>query len=290
MTPRDQNLLSALNILVLVFRAQKNKVPKLDLEQQHTFQITKEHIAQAGLTIPVFINTLQDLAKKGYLIDATSVFEEKYHPKLQEALSDEKYDEIQEAFRKLDIPEFQEKLKTVAADLIEKTAPAYIPVDRAEIMKEDITIPALFDKFRDVYKDHSPEMVSMIMLSPFRSIERLLEKLNAGIAFDDVKDEGIWYDPIAYEFHFDDKCVSTAYQGKPTLAHFALATLFAQFEESRIDYADIPGFDIDNKTKEKKRYFDALKGFIEKHSRLPEIFSVHTDHLEIHESYLEHPH
>jgi hypothetical protein len=67
MSPREENILKTLNILVLVLRAQKQMRPSLSEEQQHTLKITKEHIAAAGLTIPVFINTLLELNRKGYL-------------------------------------------------------------------------------------------------------------------------------------------------------------------------------------------------------------------------------
>lgn len=290
MSPRDQNILATLNILVLVFRAQKQMFPKLTDEQKHTLKITKEHLSIAGITSPVFINTLQELAQSGYLLAGNSVFESKYHDEILKVLDDEHYEKIQTELQKVDTSVLEEKLKVMAADMIEKTAPAYIPVDRAEVMKEEVSMTALLDGFRDAYKGYTPDVVSVIILSPFRSIERLLEQVNAGVAFDDVKDEGIWYDPMAYEFHFDETAISTAYQGKPNKEHFALQALFNQFDESRIDFADIPEFDTDNKEKDRKAYFDALNRFIKKHPRLSEIFGVHSDSLVIHESYLGHSH
>lgn len=290
MTPRDQNILAALNILVLVFRAQKNNQPKLTEEEEPILRITKEHLAQAGITAPVFINTLQTLTDKGYIIAANSVFEEKYHEELAKVLDDTGYQKIQDELRKIDTSKLEEGIKIAAADIIEKTAPAHAHVDRAEIMKEDVSMAGVLEKFRTSYKGYSSEVVSMIILSPFRSIERLLEQMNVGVPFDEIKDDGVWYEMAAYEFHFDDTKVATAYQGKPNKEHFALKALFSQFEESRIDYADIPEFEQDDKDAEKKAYKDALNRFIKKHHRLSEIFSVHADHLEIHESYLEHPH
>lgn len=290
MTPRDQNILATLNILVLVFRSQKHMFPKRSEKMQHTLQITQEHLAQAGINIPVFINTLQELANNGYLLAGNSVFESKYHDEFLKVLDDVQYEKIQTELEKVDTSELEQKLKILAADMLEKTAPAYIPVDREEVMKEDVSMKSLLEEFREAYKGYTPDVVSVIILSPFRSVERLLEQVNAGIRFDDVKDEGIWYEPSAYEFHFDDTVVSTGYQGKPNKEHFALQALFNQFEEPRIDYTDIPEFDKDNKEKSRKAYFDALNRFIKKHSRLSEIFSVHSDALVIHESYLGHSH
>ena len=114
--------------------------------------------------------------------------------------------------------------------------------------------------------------------------------MNDGTAFDDVKDAGVWYDATAYELHFDDTTIPTAYNNKPNKEHFALKALFNQFGEQLIDYDDIPEFDSENKVKEMKSYRDSLNRFIKKHPRLPEIFTIHADHLAIHESYLEQPH
>jgi len=264
--------------------------PKLTEQQHHTLQITKEHLLQSEITAPEFINTLQELANKGYLLAGNSVFESKYHDEFLKVLDDTQYEKIQAELEKVDTSELEEKLKVFAADLLQKTAPAYIPVDREEVMKEDVSMKSLLGEFREVYKGYTPDVVSVIILSPFRSVERLLEQINLGVPFDDVKDEGIWYESGVYKFHFDDTSVPVAYQGKPNKEHFALAALFNQFEESRIDYTDIPEFDQDNKEKDRKAYFDALTRFIKKHPRLSEIFSVHSDALVIHESYLGHPH
>ena len=153
-----------------------------------------------------------------------------------------------------------------------------------------MSLISLLELVREAYKGYTPDVVATLILSPFRSIERLLEKMNDGVPFDEVKDAGVWYDPVVYELHFDDTTVSASYQGKPNKEHFALRALFTQFDEPRIDYADIPEFDQDNKETEKRSYRDALNRFIKKHPRLAEIFAVQTDHLAIKQEYLEHPH
>ena len=67
MNPKEQNIINTLNLLVLLFRVRKQAIPKLTDEQQHTLKVTKEHLATAGIAIPVFINTLKTLDDKGYL-------------------------------------------------------------------------------------------------------------------------------------------------------------------------------------------------------------------------------
>lgn len=56
MTARDQNLLATLNILALVFRSRKHMFPDLTDQQQYTLQITKEHLAQAEITVPILLS------------------------------------------------------------------------------------------------------------------------------------------------------------------------------------------------------------------------------------------
>lgn len=289
MTPREQNILSTLNLLVLIFRSQKNNLPALNDEQRHTLRITEEHIGLAGLTTPVFLNTLADLNSKGYLF-SVGVFEKKYQPEIQKFLDDETYSKILEELEKIDTTELVDKFKIAGAAAMQESLPANISIPNEVILNEELKFKDILDSAREAMKNYTPDTVATIILSPFRSVERLLEKMNDGIPFSAVKDAGIWYDPIAYEFHFDDQTISTAYQGKPNKEHFILKVLLGQFDESRIDYDDVPEFDYDNKEADKRSYRDSLNRFIKKHPRLLEIFSVHSDGLSLNEGCLEHPH
>jgi|GEM_PF-2690322 len=289
MTPREQNILDTLNLLVLVYRSQKSTFPKLSEEQHHTLKITKDHLVSGNLNTAIFINTLHDLNKSGYLY-ALSVFEDKYHAEVMRLLDDTEFSKISNELEKFDSTDLMEKVKSGLADALIKNAPANIRIDRTEVMKEDLTLSDLLESAREIHKGYTPNMVSTVILSPFRSIERLLEKMNEGTSFDAVKDAGIWYDPLAFELHIDDTTISTAYQSKPTKAHFALQALFAQFGESQIDYFDIPEFDLDHKETEKKSYRDTLNRLLKKHPRLSELFNVHTDHLSIQGEFLGHSH
>lgn len=291
MNPKEQNIINTLNLLVLLFRVRKQAIPKLTDEQQHTLKVTKEHLLTAEISIPIFINTLKTLDEKGYLI-AVSIFEEKFHSEVKKFFSEEKYQEILKQIETIDTESLSEKLKVGIVDALEKKAPANHELDRAGLMNEEITLKILLGDARSVLADHTSEDISLIILMPFRSIERLLEKMNDGIKFDEIQDAGIWYDPTKYLFHIGDAPpISTIYNGKPNKEHFALSALMYEAEETRIDYIDIPEFDDTNtKETEKKSYRDALNRFIQKHPKLTEIFTVHSDHLEVHEEYLEHTH
>jgi hypothetical protein len=289
MSPRDQNILNSLNLLVLIFRARKAMVPGLTDEERHTLQITEEHIRIANLTTPVFLNTLLDLNSKGYVF-SIGIFEKKYHPEIQKFLDDDTYAKMLDELSKVDTTEIVNKFKLAGAAMLQETLPPNISIPSEEILNEEMTLKDILDSAREGLKEYSPDMVATVILSPFRSIERLLEKMNDGTSFNEVKDAGIWYDSEKYEFHFDDQFVLTGYQSKPNKEHFALKALFSQFSEDRIDYTDIPEFEQEDLEAEKKSYRDALNRFVRKQPRLSQIFSVHADHLAVHERYLEHPH
>lgn len=288
MSPGEKNIFDTVNLLVLIFRTQKF-TPNLSPEERHTLRITREHLNIAGLTIPVFHNTLQELNAKGYIF-ALTVFEEKYQPEILKFLDNAEYEKISNELKVTDTTELDNVLKQVSLKILKEHLPPNIPVSEEELSAEDVNAASLLDYARDGLKGYTPDVISIVVLSPFRSIEQLLSKLNSGTPFVEIKDAGIWYDPDKYEFHFDDISVSTAYQGKPNREHFVLMALFKQFEENRIDYTDIPELDSDHVEPEKKSYRDALNRFIKKHPRLSQIFSVHADHLIVHERYLEHPH
>jgi len=283
--PKERNLLDALNLLTLLFRARKQSIPKLNDEQQHTLTVTKEHLALAELSTPIFINTLKTLHERGYLM-AVSIFEDKAHLVIQESFSDEKYSEILKEIEKVDTKEVQEKLKLGIADVLEKMKPANQQFDRDGFMNEKVTIKDLLETTREVLKNHTNEDVSTVILMPFRSIERLLEKMNEGITFDEVRDAGVWYENDAGLLHFDEQSISTNHTRK-RYVHFALQSLFGQFKNNQIDFVEIPEFDdAKGKEKELKSFRDSLSSFIKKHKRLSEIFSVHSTYLEINEEYL----
>lgn len=153
-------------------------------------------------------------------------------------------------------------------------------------MNEKVTIKDLFETTREVLKNHTNKDVSTVILMPFRNIERLLEKMNEGTTFDEVKDAGVWYENDEGLLHFDEQSVSTKHTRK-RYVHFAFQALFNQFESNQLDFVEIPEFDdAKGKEKEMKSFRDALSSFIKKRPRLADIFTVHSTYLEINEEYL----
>lgn len=288
MTPKEQNILDTLHLLVLLFRARKQQIPKLSEEEQHTLRVLKEHLAGANLTIPVFANTLELLDRKGYLM-AVSIFGQKGHDDIAQILDDKKYAEALALIEDPDAEVFKPEGKQKIAELIASKLPVNYSIDTKALAEEKISIREILDDTRNVLKGHTPEEVSVVILMPFRSIERLLDKMQDGMKFDEIQDAGVWYDARRYQFHFGDEVVDTARGANPNIEHFILMELFTP-PKPVVDYMNVPEFSKDTPAKRNKRCSDALRSFVKKHSRLSEIFKVHSDRLEIKKEYLEHTH
>lgn len=287
MSPQDQNILEVLNLLTLLFRSQKQNNPRLSPEQQHTLKVTKEHLVSNGITIAVFINTLNILSNKGYLL-SVAIFEEKFHSEIQDFYGD-KYPVVIEQLNKLDLTDVMQTAKEKMADAFEKMKPADYVFDRDEFIKSDLTFADLLQEVKPLYENHTSNDVAIVILMPFRSIDRLLNKMNQGIKFDEIQDTGIWYDTQNCLFHISDRTIPTSHQNKPNKEHFALLALFNIPEQTIIDFDDIPEFDSSNEN-ERKAYYDALNRFLKKDSELPKIFDLHKGHLELNQDYIEHTH
>ena len=287
MSPQDQNILNVLNLLTLLFRSQKQNSPRLSPDQQHTLRVTKEHLVSNEITIAVFINTLNILSDKGYLL-SVAIFEEKFHSEIREFYGD-KYPVVIEQLNKLDLTDAMKTAKEKMADTFEKMKPADYVFDREEFVKSDMTFVDLLQDVKPLYENHTNDDVALVILMPFRSIDRLLKKLNQGMKFDDIQDAGIWYDSQNYLFNISDRTIPTSHQNKPNKEHFALLALFSTPEQRIIDFDDIPEFDSSNEN-ERKAYYDALNRFLKKDSELPKIFDLHKGHLELNQHYIEHTH
>ncbi len=272
MTPQNQNILDVLNLLVLLFRAQKNRIPKMTDEEIHTLKITSEHLSDAGLTIPVFINTIETLAQKGYL-QAVSIFEKEYHQKVREVLHTPEYDAMLAQLSNLNINRLTIEQKAQIADAIQRMMPPTYQFDRAGLLSEEITIQDILSDAKKVIGDHKDTDVSIIVLMPFRSIEYVLDKMNHGVSFNEIKDPGIRYDANGYKFIIDNETISTVHQGKPNQEHYVLAMVQGTLNDGVVGYEDVGGF-----THESLEH--ALRKFVRKHPRLKEIFKVKSDRLE----------
>ena len=281
MNPGDKNVYDATNILCMLFDARKI-VPNLSAEQKHTLHISKEHLSGANISVPVFINTLKTLDEKGYLF-GVSTFGQDARDELKKLQNKHEYENILAQLDKIDLTNFESEAKDMMSQTLSKKMPPGYEFDVDGFMEESGGLKEWIELTKEALIEAGDETISIVVLMPFRSIERLLEKMNSGIKFDDIKDAGLWYEQDNGTLHFDEKTISTQH-GRKRYVHYALQSLFNQFENNEIDYVDIPEFDEARETElELKSFRDALSSFVKKDSRLKEIFTVHGTSLELHE-------
>ena len=272
MTPNQKNILDTLNLLALLFRANKQKMPKFSEEERHTLTVTEEHLSKADITIPVFLNTLTSLGDKGYLI-AVGIHENEYHDKIREAFSDNVYEQVLKETSEGGLEKLSDEQKLEIATAFKKMAPKNVDIDVNYFVEEEITIKDILDDTRNAFKDHKNGVVAKVLLMPFRDINRLLKHMNEGKTFEEVLDSDIWYDDKNYLFFMGKKSISTAYNSKPNIEHSVLSLIQDSLEDGVVWYDDI-------NDRNPRSLKDALLKFVEKDERLKQIFKVHSDRLE----------
>jgi len=272
MSPKDTNILNALNLLTLLFRSNKQKSPKLSEEETHTLTVTEQLLAKADINLPVFLNTLTTLADKGYLF-AVGIHDDEFHEKIREGFKEESYNQALEEISKAGIDKLTVQQKTVIAQAFQKMMPANAQVDLDDFINDDISIKEILDDARNVYKDHKDGEVAKILLMPFRDIDVLLTKMNDGKSFDEIQDSEIWYDEKNLEFRIGDIKILTKYQGKPNVEHYVLILIKDSLNDGVIWYDDI-------EQRSARSLKDSLLKFINKDQRLQDVFTVHTNRLE----------
>ncbi len=276
MLSTDQNINLTLNLLISHHRQQQVFKNVWTPEQLHTLHITKEHVSDSGLTVPVFLNTLEEIAKKGYL-NNTPILDQKHRTQLADVHAGGYNREIIDYLSKVDTPEVQQKLKAGIATIFKNTLPHDYEFDEEDFMASNITVEELMNEGLKTITD-TTNLVAVVLLMPFRSIERLLSQMNSGVAFNDVKDPGLWYNPESFTLHFNDKEYSTKYRNDPSKTHFVFQALFSAPSEM-LDYTDIP--DAEKPT----QYYYSLLHFIKKHPELEPVFTLTKGSIEIKPEY-----
>jgi hypothetical protein len=272
MTPESNNVYQTVSLLVTLFKKRCQHIPTLTVEKQHTLIVSRAHLADSALTVPVFLNTLDKLDQIGYLV-AASLTEKREYQALAEVLNDEGYQTTLEQFKSSEFDSLTIPQKQSVIRALKKITPANYTIDERVWLADDIRYSTLLEMARPALANYTEDDIALVVLLPFRSIERLLEKLDTGMDFDQIKDVGTWYDPINYEFHIDGRAVPTSYQGKPNVEHSILERVHENLNDGVVWYDDISEHSA-------RALKDALTRFVAKHDRLKNIFSVHHDRLE----------
>lgn len=282
MTPKEQNIYNVLNLLVLLYSTKKQRFPKLSEEEQSTLYVTKENLSEANISILVFMYTLNYLDQKGYLF-AYSGTSKEFHEDKNQLLNKETFEKVLSEIENKDTTELEEKAKEATIELAKKTFPTNIDIDLNKLSEEEFSLTELLEDGKKLLENYDEETVSVVLLNPFRSIEKLFEKLNNGEKFDDIQDQDVWLDANKCELHIGKEIIKTSYQNRSTYAQFALETLFTHYNltsSKEIEYKDVDVYDIANdKQKEDKRFRDSLNGLFKKNPKCKEYFTVKTDGL-----------
>ncbi|MBP9759914.1 MAG: hypothetical protein KBD24_00935 [Candidatus Pacebacteria bacterium] len=272
MTPGDENILATLNLLVFLHHARKENNLNLSEEEKHLILVKQEYLNKGGISLPVFHNTLKILDKKGYLM-GVSIVDDDFHEKVKGFTSEEGFGEILSKIPDVNVDFFTPNGKQFIADLVSSKIPPQYTFDVKAFEEEKITIKEVLEQTRDIFQVHNNDLVSYVILLPFRSIEKLLEKMNDGRSFEEIQDSDIWYNRSAYEFHIGDVIVPVSYQGKPNIEHDVLLKLTDSLKDGVIWFDEI-------NTYKPRSLKDALTKFVNKNEKLSQIFTVHSNRLE----------
>ncbi|MFZ4500387.1 MAG: hypothetical protein ACOYMZ_02690 [Minisyncoccia bacterium] len=276
MTPKDQSMLNTLNLLVMLSRSTKQLAFGIPEEDKYILTVTKQNLIDSDLTLPEFTNTLNTLAKKGYVWHMV-FHDENLRSQINNLKNSGQHDQIKTALEKLEEKGFSDKLNEASIKHFGELIPKNIDFDYSDINDDNQTATEAFNGGLEIYSKMKPDDIGLVLLLPFRDIEILFNKINDGKKFEEIQDDGYWYDPIKYEFHIDGKTIKTSNRGFPNLVHFVLSAIFNNPNATKIDYEEIAGFDS---TKGNKPYRDAMIKFINKHPKLKQMFSVHLYHIE----------
>lgn len=272
MTPQDQNILNTLNLLAMLFNANKHKVPKLTDEELHTLTIKKEYLVNDNISLSILSNTLQTLANKGYLI-ANTIFDSEYHEKIREAFSDEVYGPAMKQLEECGKNLLTQEQKIQLLEAFTKITPLGMEPDAEAFLSEDVSIVNMFDGAREAFKNHTDDVIAKVVLMPFRDINKVLKQMDIGKSFDEILDAEFWYNEEKYEFYLQDSVISTAYQDKPNIEHYVLRLIPEHLYDGVIWYDEVEG-------RTSRSIKDALRKFVSKDKRLESIFKIHSSRLE----------
>ena len=284
MHQRDTTIHQVATLLQLVQSSRIQTNPELSEEQHGILIVTKEHISLSQLSIPVFIKTIDQLAAAGYL-QALSIFEDKWHQQLVDLQRPDTFADVLSQLESSDQDTWTATQKTKSINpLMQQLVPQKYHAEFQEyIATEDIAYSTLLQSFQDEVGDHQPDDTCIIVLSPFRQLARLIKKLEDEVRFEDIKDPDIWYDSLSHTLHYFNDSLPL---GKATRAHEALRALFATNTPDTLYFSDIPESSQDPKHKRELRaYYDSLYGALGKDPRLKDIFSLHSDRIEIKSEY-----
>jgi len=279
MKPFASGLYKTLHLLVMLHRANKQKVPSVSAEEAATIRISRQILTDAGLTVPELANYLRWLADKGYLLHIV-VFDNHVRKQIDETMSGKNGAKINKALQEKEEANESKEFDSAVIEFIKPKLPPGKELDENMVYEEKFKPSELSKDGYSMFKKLRPDEIALVVILPFREIERLHERIGDGEEPKDIKDEGTWYDADEHIFHLGEETIATSYNGKKNTEHYVLV----KFEEGRktgkIHFDEIDGF-------RPETLRQAMYRFVEKNDRLNNIFKVRTNRVEVFTGLLE---
>jgi hypothetical protein len=279
-----QTIHKTLNLLVMLSRSRQQFSHGQSDEEKATLRISRQLIIDSQLSVPEFTNALHAIAEKGYLWHVV-IFDENLRSQMNEFINSPQYSEVIDKLKELDTKDTSDKLKESAVTDLKKIIPHGTQVNQELVDQDFVKMSEAFTAGIEWLKQMRPDEIGLIILMPFRDISVLLSKMNNDEKFDEIKDDGFWYDHQNFIFYIDETPIPTSYQGKPNLEHFVIASFYNKPNLKNIDYEEMVGFDP---SKTNEAYQHAMRRFIEKHPSLERIFTPHKYNTEFHPDRYNH--
>lgn len=285
----EENILKTLHLLTTLFNSKQQFSQGLSPQQKATVTVTRQLINDAGITVHQFCSVLRKLSAKGYTWHFV-VYDEEKRKKLNEFLASDDRKKYLLTLKEKHTKETSDKLKSSLKQTINSNLREGEELTDEEIQDDEIRLSEAAETGFELFEQLEPHEIGIVILLPFRSVDRLIEKMEDGIKFDQVQDADIWYDAQKYRLHVGSFVFTTAHRGTPIKAHFILDALFNNSSEFVVDYSDVDTSDPVDSRKSDKAFADSLRTFIKHNGKLKDIFNVYSDRLEINSQYQDHIH
>lgn len=283
MSPSDQSMLKTLDLLVTISHSRAKFPPGLSDEEKDTIIINRQLISDTGLTIFQFISAIRKLGNRGYTSHQI-FYDERLRTQLDEELKKLELESELKKLEVLDTEENSEKMKSATVKGLNRVAPPGKKLDPEELKDEFIKISDLSRKGIEAYKKLKPEELGYVWLMPFRSLERLHNKMNGGMSFEHVQDTDIWYDHDKKILYVGSTKFLTNYRGTTSRTHFILSSLFKNLDKGlTIGYDEVEEFE--ETTNGNKKHYDSMRHFVKDNGKLKDIFQIFTDRVGINPKY-----
>ena len=261
MNTAEQNMLQTLNILV----AHHNEHL---LTSHGKTEEEKALVSFDGSDIPdslgtaTFINNLKKLGEKGYTY-TNSFINRKTRVDIIKINRNNQIDDViaEIETRPKEAKIAAKRIKAVLGDGIKLLTPPTHEFDEKAYSEYELSIQQILEAGKKMLSDVSMSTIAKVHILPMRDIKRLLKLMEQGVPFDDVKDPGVWYDPLERELHLGEETVSVKKAKRP---HQIFKKLFHNKGERTV-FENVPTFDFVEIEKENKRFYESIKDFIDKH-------------------------